>query len=197
MVKESVNWNPEWIEYAKKILAAGGKMAEAANGVNHKFGTSITKNAMIGKIHRLKADDNFTLPEPERWHNKSMKAFVGFWHGGISSNDIGHHFGVEGSAVRDKAYKYGLTPRGNETGWRALKKDVPKKPKINPDQLTGRTKFPNPKAKSILFEQLTSRSCRFVIGDKPFYFCGADVELGSAVPYCPHCRQVMYSVQKR
>jgi hypothetical protein len=197
MAKEAIKWQHEWVEHAKKILAAGGSMGEAANGVNHKFGVRVTRNSMIGKIHRLKADGDFNLPEPEQWKNKSMETFVSYWHSGISSTDIGHYFGVESSTIRDKAYKYGLTPRGTETGWRALKKPVPKTVKVASDGISKRTTFPNPKAKAVLFENLTSRMCRFVIGDKPFYFCGADVELGSPVPYCTHCRKVMYTPSNR
>lgn len=197
MAKEAIKWRPEWVEYAKKILAAGATMGEAANGINHKFGAEVTRNAMIGKIHRLKADGDFNLPQPEKWHGKSMDVFVSHWRSGISSTDMGHYFGVEGSAVRDKAYKYGLTPRGQETGWKALKKNVPAKPKVPSDGISTRTEFPNPNAKAVLFENLNSRMCRFVIGDKPFYFCGAEVELGSPIPYCSYCRKVMYVPAKR
>ena len=198
MAKEKVNWQYEWVAHAKKILAAGGTMGEAANGINHKFNAGITRNAMIGKIHRLKADGDFALPKPEQWKNKSMEIFVSYWHSGISSTDIGHYFGVESSTVRDKAYKYGLAPRGSETGWRALKKPIPKeRVKVVSDGISKQTTFPNPNAKAVLFEKLTSRMCRFVIGDKPFYFCGAEVELGSPIPYCSHCRKVMYVPAKR
>ena len=197
MAKDAIKWRYEWVEHAKKILAAGGTMGEAANGVNHKFGISITRNSMIGKIHRMKADGDFTLPEPEQWKNKSMQIFVSYWHNGISSTDIGHYFGVESSTIRDKAYKYGLTPRGTETGWRALKKFVPVKPKVQSDGISKQTTFTNPEAKAVLFENLTSRMCRFVIGDKPFYFCGAEVELGSPIPYCDYCKKVMYVPAKR
>lgn len=198
MAKESFKWQYEWVEHAKKILAAGGSMGEAAAGINHKFGVGVTRNAMIGKIHRMKADGEFKLPQPEQWRNKSMQTFVTYWHSGISSTDIGHHFGVESSTIREKAYNYGLTPRGNETGWRLLKKNAPKTPpKISPDSISKQTTFPNPEAKAVLFENLTSRMCRFVIGDKPFYFCGAEVELGSPVPYCTHCRKVMYTPSNR
>lgn len=197
MAKEAIKWHPEWVEHAKKILAAGGTMGEAANAINHKFGVGITRNAMIGKFHRLKAENKLNLPPPEQWKNKSMETFVSYWHSGISSTDIGHYFGVESSTIRDKAYKYGLTPRGTETGWRALKKKVPNVPKVQPDGISKQTTFPNPNAKAVLFEDLTSRMCRFVIGDKPFYFCGAEVELGSPIPYCSYCRKVMYVPAKR
>lgn len=197
MAKEMIKWQPEWIEHAKKILAAGASMSEAAVGVNNKFGTSITRNSMIGKFHRLKYEGKLDLPEPEKWRNKSMQVFVTYWHGGISSTDIGHHFGVESSTIREKAYSYGLKPRGNETGWRALKNKAPKPVKPKENGINERKTFPNPEAKSVLFEDLNSRMCRFVIGETQFYFCGADVELGSPVPYCEYCRKVMYVMPKR
>lgn len=205
MTGTNTDWRDEWIHYAKQVMAAGCNMSEASSAINFKFKLDITRSAFIAKILRLKRANQFgKLPKPEIWHHKPIKNLITYWHNGIPTNEIANYFGVEDSTIRHKALEYGLRPRKPK---KSEKKVAPVKTTVEPsivptpvelviDWTKGRDTFPNSNAKSVLFEDLTGRMCRFVIGEKPYYFCGAEIEPGSSVPYCGICRKVVY-VQPR
>jgi len=197
MTRTQLVWKPEWIDHARLILAAGGSFGNAAIGVSNKFKVTVSRNAMIGKFGRLKEAGELNLPEPEIWRGKSMVTLVSYWNRGVSAAEIANIFEVETPTLRNKAYMYGMHPRGSEAGLRVIKSNPKYLQNKSPAFVTKMKEFLNPKALGLDIMDLDRKMCRFVIGDKPFYFCAAPVEVGSPVPYCSYCRKVMYVPVKR
>lgn len=69
----------------------------------------------------------------------------------------------------------------------------------NMDRIKFEPGFKNPEARKVTLIKLKSNWCHFPVGDPrdpDFRYCGADVLLGSPVPYCETCRRIVY-VQNR
>lgn len=47
-----MSWKPEWIEFSQALMDTGATQQAIADGVNEKFGTSITRSAVAGQITR-------------------------------------------------------------------------------------------------------------------------------------------------
>lgn len=189
-------WKDDWIRHIKLVLAAGCSMGEATAAINHKFKLEFTRSAVIAKIMRLKKNNEFGRPSKmEVWHGRSIENLVTYWQNGIPTDEIARFYGVEDSTIRNKAKEYGLRPKPINKPKKKITVEpvaVPETNKVAIDWTTGRETFPNPEAKRLLFEELTSKSCRFVIGEKPYYFCGADINEESRYPYCAICHKVVY-----
>ena len=50
------HWNDEQDAELRRLISAGESYSGAATAVNNKFGTSFSRNAAIGRGHRLKLD---------------------------------------------------------------------------------------------------------------------------------------------
>lgn len=58
-----------------------------------------------------------------------------------------------------------------------------------------KTSFLNPNARSLEFNSLKPKHCRFSLGDLrkgTLRFCAADVEPNRASPYCKYCHKIVY-----
>lgn len=58
-----------------------------------------------------------------------------------------------------------------------------------------KTNFLNPNARSLEFDKLKPKYCRFSLGDLKkgtLRFCAADIEPGRWSPYCKYCHKVVY-----
>lgn len=195
-------WNDKWIELAIKVMSVGGSAERVAKAINHVFGANVTRNSVIGRIHRMKkaGDTRFdNLPPPEKMHGKSIQFLIEAWENGISSMEIGDYYGIHRNTVGKKAVEYGLDPRSENTFAIAkkIKREFKKKknsdePKISYKPFKASNKFPNSKALGLSLVEVGHLQCRFVVGDGPFLFCGQPVEPGSGSSYCHLCHKVVY-----
>lgn len=71
--------------------------------------------------------------------------------------------------------------------------DTPEKMQPTPPDKFGALR--NPDARRVSFMKLQPNWCKFPSGDPKepnFVYCGADVPVGSSVPYCEICRKIVY-----
>jgi len=206
MTKTAI-WNKETEEFLTQVIAMGATSGQASEELYNKFDMIFTRNSIISKTKRLKIEfirgpkDKYTIGSINYGHAWKQKKidnaeFIQAWNSGIKIHEIEQMFGIKRRSVYDRARKLNLKSRANEkfqlnrksfTFKGDGKKELPK--------FTSRSTFPNPNAKSVSFIDLDWRGCRFVIGDgaaKDFLFCGARVPDGSDVPYCEHCRPIVY-----
>lgn len=193
-----IEWKAEWIQFAYQISLAGGTMEEAAAAINKKFRVNVTKNALIGKLHRLRKKDinggGGKIPDIEEWKGKSIAYLIKAWKQGVSATEISVYYGVTRSTVRVKAKELGLPiRRASEIGRKNINYN---KRAITPPKKIVRSDFPNDQALGLTFMELQSGQCKFPVGDgkvnDPFIFCGAPIPVGSPVPYCEKCKSVVY-----
>lgn len=202
MKTQNHKWDEKWLKTAAKVMSIGGNMSQIAKAISQTYNVNITKNAVIGRIRRVKESGNKifdNLPPVEMINGKPVTTLLKFWADGIPVNDIGDHFGIHRNTVYDKAIKYGLSARDNIESLKSNQQKYKDKrlTKRDPNYVHPvfkfRDTFPNLNARGVGIMDLVKRNqCRFVIGDGPFMFCGEEIPAGSASSYCPACHKVVY-----
>lgn len=195
-------WDDKWLKTAAKVMAIGGNMSQVAKAISQSYKVSITKNAVIGRIRRVKQSGNTifdNLPPVEMINGKPITALLRFWNDGIPVNDIADHFGIHRNTVYEKAIGYGLSARDSGEALKSIhekskdKRLTKRDPNYVHPAFKSRDTFPNLSSVGIGIMELTRRNqCRFVIGDGPFMFCGAAIDPGSSSSYCRACHKVVY-----
>lgn len=193
-------WDEKWLELAVKVMSVGGSAERVAKAINHTFKTKITRNAVIGRINRQRAagDDRFDrLPQAETINGKPISFLLRAWEEGISSAEIANYYDIHRNTVGKKAVEYGLPPRETNHYAKTAKavriaKRESKDGVVSYKPFKASNEFANPDALGLSLEDIKRNQCRFVIGDGPFLFCGAPVELGSSSSYCKICHKVVY-----
>ena len=176
-------WSDERVAILKKMWLEGNSASEIAKELGN-----ITRNAVIGKVHRL----------------------------GLSNRDTNVSKSGSSSKTITKSVKRGRPPKANtETKKRGRPRNLkdardfpePMDGKDKPSSSLGNTKIPNDnnlkvvsdlsdetlknllklesKSKKISLMELTERTCKWPIGDPStdsFWFCGHESEPGK--PYC-------------
>jgi hypothetical protein len=204
MSKKAV-WNNKTEEFLKETLSMGASAREASENLFTKFNMIFTRNSIIGKARRL--DIEFLKKTPGKYVEGSLEyqnlskqkkvdnaKFIKAWKGGVSIGEMEKMFGIKHRSIVIKAKRLRLNERNHIHVVKKIKDPNKTSIRIDPSQFS-RSEFPNPDAKSITFMELEYNSCRFVIGDgKPsdFLYCGAVVPNGADVPYCEHCRPIVY-----
>lgn len=190
-------WNDKWLNHAVKVMAMGLSADRVAKAINNTYKVQLTRNAVIGRINRMRAagDTRFdNLPPAEKINGKSLEFLFEAWTNGVGANEIADHYGIHRNTVSKKAAEYGLTPRSTEFvhNVHREKRGVKKPANVSANIYKPMDKFMNPKARKVGFLELKCNQCHFPTGDGPFLFCGADVELGSSTPYCNICKSIVY-----
>jgi hypothetical protein len=186
----SIKWNSKMEDALKESAKQGRTSAEIADILYRRFGMPVSRNAVIGKAHRLKI--NFSKSE-KLWYEKPISYLIDEWKKGTGATEIAKYYKVSRSTVSKKARDLGLEVRSAKQIARANKPRIEQKATIPQNKF--RTDFPNPEAVGLLFMELQRDSCRFVVGEggnDPYLFCGAPIPMESPVPYCEKCRSVVY-----
>lgn len=196
-VKATIHkWDDEWLNIAVKVMAAGLSADRVAKAINNVHKTQLTRNSVIGRINRMRAagDERFNnLPDAEKINGKPLTFLFQAWQNGIPSNEIADHYGIHRNTVGKKAAEYGFNPREQNHYIRSKDPDKKKdKNGLNYKPFKAKNEFPNPEALGLELVDLKRNSCKFVIGDGPFYFCGVPLKPGSSSSYCPKCHRVIY-----
>jgi GcrA cell cycle regulator len=166
-----VNWTDERVETLKKLWGEGLSASQIARQLG-----GVTRNAVIGKVHRLKLSGRSkTVVAPKR----TKKA------------------GEEEQVVRGRTQSVASTsasrPRATVVGNTALKAemfvDAVAQVQFRPEADI----LVMPTSRKLTLVQLTEKTCRFPIGDPvqtDFHFCGNDSRDNS--PYCTYHSRVAF-----
>lgn len=189
-----MGWTDERVELLKKLWMEGLSASQIA-GV---LGEGVTRNAVIGKVHRLKLSGRAkpassaprarTAPRPAARRVASPSAGRSSMGGGASL----------GSMMKSRPMSSGGGGGGGGLhGATALKITEDYQPQAYVAPQVQELFIPEDKRLSLL--QLSEQTCKWPIGDPltpDFYFCGQHSDDGK--PYCDfHSRRAYHQVDKK
>jgi len=154
-------------------------------------------------------------PNPS-WTEDRFAALKEMWLAGKTMTEIGEALGASKGAVSGAIRRNGLTRQAltaagieiakHKGGGQYQRRNRGKTPKSNPGpvlSITGRPRgarlpsnvspplVPEPNAPlRLTLAELDDTSCRYPIGNKPYVFCGQEVQPGSS--YCPDCHRICW-----
>ncbi|WP_354066460.1 GcrA family cell cycle regulator [Devosia sp. 2618] len=185
---QSAGWTDERVETLKKLWMEGLSASQIAG----ELGEGVTRNAVIGKVHRLKLSARAkptnsaprarpaARPAPRRVSSPSA---------GISN--------LGGSSAAAKPRPAMQQSRPQSIGATALAHNPEMEQQLYVAPVAAELFIPEDKRLSLL--QLNEHTCKWPIGDplsRDFYFCGQhSLETG---PYCDfHSRRAYHQVDKK
>ena len=186
---QSAGWTDERVETLKKLWMEGLSASQIAG----ELGEGVTRNAVIGKVHRLKlsarAKPTNTTPRARPAARPAPRR-VASPSAGLSGMGGG---GGGGAAAKMRP----SMPRPQTMGATALAQSPEMEAELYVAPAAAELFIPEDKRLNLL--QLTEHTCKWPIGDplsKDFYFCGQhSLETG---PYCEfHSRRAYHQVDKK
>ena len=173
-----MSWTDERVEILKKLWGEG----QSASQIAKELG-GVTRNAVIGKVHRLGLSNRATSSSSSKSDSKtkaSVKSISDTKRGASKAN-----------ASKVTTANSPSEPRSNVTSLRRqiipAGQPLPPQPSANevsPEALA-RVSEIEKKAKKISLLELTERTCKWPVGDpatEDFWFCGLPSQAGK--PYC-------------
>ena len=173
-----MSWTDERVEILKKLWGEG----QSASQIAKELG-GVTRNAVIGKVHRLGLSNRATSSSSSKSDSKtkaSVKSISDTKRGSSKAN-----------ASKITTANSPTEPRSNVTSLRRqiipAGQPLPPQPsanEISPEALA-RVSEIEKKAKKISLLELTERTCKWPVGDpatEDFWFCGLPSQAGK--PYC-------------
>lgn len=183
-----MSWTDERVERLKKLWMDGLSASQIAN----ELGEGVTRNAVIGKVHRLKlsarAKPQNSAPRP-RVANRSNAPRRASSGGGSPSSVPGSSGGAMRRRVLTSAPTLGAT---------ALKPSEDMEIEIEIPSAQVQELF-IPEGERLDLLSLTEHTCKWPIGDPmspDFYFCGRESE--ESKPYCEfHSRRAYHQIERK
>jgi len=173
-----MSWTDERVEILKKLWGEG----QSASQIAKELG-GVTRNAVIGKVHRLGLSNRATSSSSSKSDSKTKASIKSISDTKIVSSKV--------SASKVTTANSPSEPRSNVTNLRRqiipAGQPLPPQPsanEISPEALA-RVSEIEKKAKKISLLELTERTCKWPIGDpatEDFWFCGLPSQAGK--PYC-------------
>ena len=166
-----MSWTDERVETLKKMWGEG----QSASQIAKELG-GVTRNAVIGKVHRLGLSNRAgasTTPAPEK---KSAKA--------APSKPAAEAKPATRTVSQTKVVEVVAQPRKPIVPAGQPLPPQPSANEISPETLAN-VREVEKGAKKITLMELTERTCKWPIGDPAtddFWFCGLGVQQGK--PYC-------------
>ena len=188
---ESMGWTEERVELLKKLWLEGLSASQIA-GV---LGEGVTRNAVIGKVHRLK------LTGRAKPASSTPRARTAPRAPGIRRVSTGGSAGGRPSSGIASMMKSRSMPSGGAAGMThgatALKIDEQFQTEVYVAPPVQELYIPEDQRLNLL--QLNEHTCKWPIGDPltpDFYFCGQHSEEGK--PYCDfHSRRAYHQIEKK
>jgi GcrA cell cycle regulator len=191
-----MGWTEERVELLKKLWLEGLSASQIA-GV---LGEGVTRNAVIGKVHRLKLSGRAKpansaprvrqTPRPATRRVASPSSGGGVRSGGFGSGGGSSNIGMTRTARP-------MSAGGAIQGATALKMDEEFAVEMEVAPAAVELFIPVEQRLSLL--QLNEHTCKWPIGDPltpDFYFCGQHSDEGK--PYCDfHSRRAYHQVDKK
>ena len=173
-----MSWTDDRVEILKKLWVEG----QSASQIAKELG-GVTRNAVIGKDHRLGLSNRATSSSSPKSDAKSKTSVKSMSDTKRGSNKT--------SASKVTSANSPSEPRSNVTSLRRqiipAGQPLPPQPsanEISPEALA-RVSEIEKKAKKISLLELTERTCKWPVGDpatEEFWFCGLPSQAGK--PYC-------------
>ena len=173
-----MSWTDDRVEILKKLWVEG----QSASQIAKELG-GVTRNAVIGKVHRLGLSNRATSSSSSKSDTKSKTSVKSMSHTKRVSNKT--------STSKVTSANSPSEPRSNVTSLRRqiipAGQPLPPQPsanEISPEALA-RVSEIEKKAKRISLLELTERTCKWPVGDpatEEFWFCGLPSQAGK--PYC-------------
>ena len=186
---EPMGWTEERVELLKKLWLEGLSASQIA-GV---LGEGVTRNAVIGKVHRLKLTGR-AKPASSTPRARTAPRAPGIRRvsgGGVVSRPS------SGIASMMKSRSMPSGGGGMTHGATALKMDPEYETQAYVAPQVQELYIPEDQRLSLL--QLSEQTCKWPIGDPltpDFYFCGQHSEEGK--PYCDfHSRRAYHQIDKK
>ena len=183
---ESMGWTEERVELLKKLWLEGLSASQIA-GV---LGEGVTRNAVIGKVHRLK------LTGRAKPASSTPRARTAPRAPGIRRAPSGGGVSRPSSGIASMMKSRSMAPAPMH-GATALK--------MEPEMVVEAYAAPQvqelyiPEDQRLTLLQLNEHTCKWPIGDPmttDFYFCGQHSEEGK--PYCDfHSRRAYHQIEKK
>ena len=173
-----MSWTDDRVEILKKLWVEG----QSASQIAKELG-GVTRNAVIGKVHRLGLSNRATSSSSSKSDTKSKTS--------VKSMSDTKRVSNKTSTSKVTSANSPSEPRSNVTSLRRqiipAGQPLPPKPsanEISPEALA-RVSEIEKKAKKISLLELTERTCKWPVGDpatEEFWFCGLPSQAGK--PYC-------------
>ena len=173
-----MSWTDDRVEILKKLWVEG----QSASQIAKELG-GVTRNAVIGKVHRLGLSNRATSSSSPKSDAKSKTS--------VKSMSDTKRVSNKTSASKVTSANSPSEPRSNVTSLRRqiipAGQPLPPQPsanEISPEALA-RVSEIEKKAKKISLLELTERTCKWPVGDpatEEFWFCGLPSQAGK--PYC-------------
>jgi GcrA cell cycle regulator len=173
-----MSWTDDRVEILKKLWGEG----QSASQIAKELG-GVTRNAVIGKVHRLGLSNRATSSSSSKSDTKSKTS--------VKSMSNSKKVLNKTSASKVTSANSPAEPRSNVTSLRRqiipAGQPLPPQPsanEISPEALA-RVNEIEKKAKKISLLELTERTCKWPVGDpatEEFWFCGLPSQAGK--PYC-------------
>ena len=173
-----MSWTDDRVEILKKLWVEG----QSASQIAKELG-GVTRNAVIGKVHRLGLSNRATSSSSSKSDTKSKTS--------VKSMSDPKRVSDKTSTSKVNSANSPSEPRSNVTSLRRqiipAGQPLPPQPsanEISPEALA-RVSEIEKKAKKISLLELTERTCKWPVGDpatEEFWFCGLPSQAGK--PYC-------------
>ena len=173
-----MSWTDDRVEILKKLWVEG----QSASQIAKELG-GVTRNAVIGKVHRLGLSNRATSSSSSKSDTKSKNS--------VKSMSDTKRVSNKTSTSKVTSANSPSEPRSNVTSLRRqiipAGQPLPPQPsanEISPEALA-RVSEIEKKAKKISLLELTERTCKWPVGDpatEEFWFCGLPSQAGK--PYC-------------
>jgi len=184
---ESMGWTEERVELLKKLWLEGLSASQIA-GV---LGDGVTRNAVIGKVHRLKLTGR-AKPVSTTPRARTAPRAPGIRR--LSSGGSSRPSSGIASMMKSRSMPSG---GGMTHGATALKIESEFETEVYVAPQVQELYIPEDQRLSLL--QLNEHTCKWPIGDPltpDFYFCGQHSEEGK--PYCDfHSRRAYHQIEKK
>ncbi len=158
-----MSWTDERVELLRKLWLDGLSASQIANELSN----GITRNAVIGKVHRLGLSGRAKAPAPSVQRQRSVERSVRAAAPRATSAPV-----VRGNLA------FALSPRMMEAP----------QPKAQDSAVV------LPMSERVTIMELRESMCRWPLGDpssSEFRYCGADAPIGAG-PYCAYHARVAY-----
>ena len=188
-----MSWTPERVEILKKMWSEGQSASQVAGELG-----GVTRNAVIGKVHRLGLSNRGTVASKEHELEsnkeglKTLKATKKLMADKkISKQPSKPNSVKEMSQINSESQKKGLGKQPFQSTNKSIifTANQPLPPQPSTSEISEETlknvKSLEQKSKKLSLMDLTERTCKWPIGDpatEEFWFCGHTAEQGK--PYC-------------
>ena len=196
----TMNWTKEKVGTLEKMWKSGKSAAEIAKAL----GSGVTRNAVIGKAHRLGLSGRPSPQKAKVLKNEPLRSKTAQPKLPPKTSSVAGKKTAVTIAVKEtarvslppaqKAKKATLKPALTPSSRGANAKLTPTDGEVEPPHRF--KEEPSPVGVSLL--DLTDKMCRWPIGDPKeddFHFCGRGIKIGS--PYCEHHASVAFQTISR